>query len=71
MILGVGWAGLPDFQHRVKWFAGDPNFVGVQLADKPYDHTEQKTFAEQATWMQAAYPRLLSLICVPITDQPK
>lgn len=71
MILGAGWSGLPDFQHRVKWFSGDPNFVGVQLADEPYDPKGQKTFAEQVTWMRTAHPRLLSLICVPMTDQPK
>ena len=71
MILGAGWSGLADFQHRVKWFAGDPNFVGVQLADEPYDPKDQKTFAEQVKWMRAAHPRLLSLICVPMTDQPK
>ena len=71
MILGAGWSGLPDFQHRIKWFAGDPKFVGVQLADEPFDAKGQKTFAEQATWMRTAYPRLLSSICVPMTDQPK
>lgn len=71
MILGAGWSGLPDFQHRVKWFAGDPKFVGVQLADEPYDPKDQKTFAEQAQWMRAEHPSLLSLICVPMTDQPK
>ncbi len=71
MILGAGRSGLADFQHRVKWFAGDPNFAGVQLADEPYDPKDQKTFAEQAKWMRAAHPSLLSLICVPMTDQPK
>jgi hypothetical protein len=71
MILGAGWSGLSDFQHRVKWFAGDKNFAGVQLADEPYDPKDQKTFAEQAKWMRAAHPSLLSLICVPMTNQPK
>jgi len=70
MILGGPWNDFGNFQHRVKWFAGDKNFYGVQLADEPQDPKNQQFHHEQHEWITKELPHLLTLFCEGLTNIP-
>ena len=70
MILGGPWEPFEHFQTRVNWFADDPKFFGVQLADEPQDPKNQQTHRRQHLWIEKTHPRLLTLICESLTNTP-
>ena len=70
LILAGPWEPYEHFQTRVKWFAEDPNFFGVQLADEPQKPANQKVHRRQQLWIEKTHPRLLTLICESLTNTP-
>ncbi len=70
LVLGGPWEPFEHFQTRVKWFAEDPNFFGVQLADEPQDPKNQLVHRRQHLWIEKTHPRLLTLICESLTNTP-